>query len=110
MPDHKTLRQLFEDRCWEHYLAERQRRDLPGDVPDEQPTREQLFWLQPDGRYGVLAFNTAWQGWCWAIECFGEPVAQIVAIGQYEFPGLQWLSADHSFREPIGSLLCAIKE
>jgi len=34
-----------------------------------------------------------------------EPVAQIIAIGQYEFPALEWFSADHSFRAPIGSLL-----
>jgi len=34
-----------------------------------------------------------------------EPVAQIIALGQYEFPGLEWLSADHSFRAPIGTLL-----
>jgi hypothetical protein len=32
-------------------------------------------------------------------------VAQIIALGQYEFPGLEWLSADHSFRAPIGTLL-----
>ena len=34
-----------------------------------------------------------------------EPVAKIIAVGQYEFPALEWLSADHSFRAPIGSLL-----
>ena len=37
----------------------------------------------------------------------GEPVAQVVAIGQYEFPGLEWMSADHSFRAPIGTKLYA---
>jgi hypothetical protein len=36
-----------------------------------------------------------------------EAVAQIIALGQYEFPGLEWLSADHSFRAPIGTLLYA---
>ena len=24
---------------------------------------EALFWKQPDGSYGVLAFNSAWWGW-----------------------------------------------
>ncbi len=34
-----------------------------------------------------------------------EPVAKIISSGPADFPLLQWLSADHSFREPIGSLL-----
>lgn len=73
MADHEPTRQAFEDRCWQHYMAERQRRDMPGDVVDEFPTREQLFWRQPGGAYGVLMFNAAWQGWCWALE---DKVAQ----------------------------------
>lgn len=67
MADHEPTRQRFEDRCWQHYMAERERRDMPGDVVDEFPTREQLFWRMTDGRYGVLMFNAAWQGWCWAM-------------------------------------------
>ena len=36
-----------------------------------------------------------------------EPVAKIISSGPADFPLLQWLSADLSFREPIGSLLYA---
>lgn len=71
MADHEATRQRFEDRCWQHYMAERERRDLPGDVVDEFPTREQLFWRQPGGAYGVLMFNAAWLAWCWALDDFG---------------------------------------
>lgn len=37
----------------------------------------------------------------------GEAVAQIVSSGPANMPLLQWLSADHSFRAPIGSRLFA---
>ena len=38
-----------------------------------------------------------------------EPVAEIVGTGgTANMPLLQWLSADHSFRAPIGSMLYAI--
>ncbi len=38
-----------------------------------------------------------------------EPVAQIVGTGgTANLPLLQWLSADHSFRAPIGSTLYAL--
>jgi len=67
MADHEHTRRRFEDHCWQHYMAERERRDMPGDVPDAFPTREQLFWRMPDGRYGVLMFNAAWLAWCWAM-------------------------------------------
>jgi hypothetical protein len=36
-----------------------------------------------------------------------EPVARIVSSGPNNFPLLQWLSPEHSFRAPIGSLLYA---
>ncbi len=36
-----------------------------------------------------------------------EPVARIVSSGPHDFPLLEWLSADHSFRAPIGSMLYA---
>lgn len=32
-------------------------------------------------------------------------VARVVSSGPHDFPLLQWLSADHSFRAPIGSTL-----
>lgn len=59
--------QAFEDRCWEHYLAERARRTMPGDV-EGAPTREGLFWRREDGSYGVLAFNTAWMAYQWGMQ------------------------------------------
>jgi len=38
-----------------------------------------------------------------------EPVAEIVGTGgTANMPLLQWLSADHSFRAPIGSMLYAL--
>jgi len=36
-----------------------------------------------------------------------EPVAQVVSTGAMDLPLLQWMSADHSFRVPIGTLLYA---
>ena len=36
-----------------------------------------------------------------------EPVAQVVSSGHWELPCLQWMSADHSFRAPIGTKLFA---
>lgn len=66
--------QAFEDRCWEHYLAERARRTIPGDVEGE-PTREGLFWRREGGLYGVLAFNTAWMAYQWGMQAvLTEPV------------------------------------
>lgn len=80
--------QAFEDRCWEHYLAERARRTMPGDVEGE-PTREGLFWREADGRYGVLAFNTAWQAYQWGLEATkaqGVPDGlTLAAIGHKHF-------------------------
>lgn len=61
-------RPAFEARCWQHYLAERAKRPLLGDVEDEQPIRQQLFWREVDGTYGVKMFNAAWMAWCWAHE------------------------------------------
>ena len=39
----------------------------------------------------------------------GEPVAKITVTEQYKFPLLEWLSADHSFREPIGTKLYSLE-
>lgn len=48
-------------------------------------------------------------GWTFAPDGPAEqpqPVARIVSSGPYaDMPQLQWLSADHSFRAPIGTLL-----
>lgn len=68
--------QAFENRCWEHYLAERARRTLPGDV-DGEPTREGLFWRREDGSYGVLAFNTAWMAYQWGMQALRAQVTEL---------------------------------
>ena len=34
-----------------------------------------------------------------------EPVAKVISSGKWDFPNLQWLSANHSLETPIGSLL-----
>ena len=34
-----------------------------------------------------------------------DPVAKVVSSGTFNMPILQWLSADHSFRVPIGTML-----
>jgi len=36
-----------------------------------------------------------------------EPVAKVVSSGEYDFPMLQWLSANHSLDTKVGSLLYA---
>lgn len=72
--------QAFEDRCWEHYLAERARRTMPGDVEGE-PTREGLFWRRDDGLYGVLAFNTAWMAYQWGMQAvLTEPFGCVTVV------------------------------
>ena len=35
------------------------------------------------------------------------PVAKVISSGPADFPCLQWLSAEHSFQTPIGSMLYA---
>lgn len=61
---HESLeRSAFEDACWQKYLDERARRKIDGDVADEHPDRQQLFWRKADGKYGVAAFEAAWWGW-----------------------------------------------
>lgn len=56
-------RRAFEEACWQKYLAERARRRIDGDVADEHPDRQQLFWRKADGKYYVTAFEAAWWGW-----------------------------------------------
>lgn len=70
------LRAAFEDRAFQLYLAQRATRRLIGDVNDEHPTREQLFWRQSDGTYGVLAFNTAWVAFQWGVEYGSQATAR----------------------------------
>lgn len=77
MLDYEYSRSAFEDRCWQHYLAQRRRfaelgGKMDGDV-DGEPTRESLFWRTASGQYGVQQFNAAWQAWCWAMAHSGKP-------------------------------------
>jgi len=69
------LRTAFEDRAFQHYLEQRAMRRLEGDVSDEHPTRDQLFWCHPDGTYGVLAFNIAWIAFQWGAEHAAQATA-----------------------------------
>jgi hypothetical protein len=40
-------------------------------------------------------------------EIKAEPLARVIAEGQYEFPRIEWLSADHSLRHtPMYLLYC----
>ena len=51
------MQKLFEDAAWVlHCERAEMRKEPPG-------TRDDLFWKQPDGSYGVLMFNAAWWGW-----------------------------------------------
>ena len=49
----------------------------------------------------ALAFHTALSD----LEPEQEPVAKVVSSGEYDFPMLQWISANHSLDTAIGSLL-----
>ena len=54
-------RQAFEVAAYRRYRAQKALGLLVGDDGDGTP--EGLFWKQPSGEYGVLAFNAAWWGW-----------------------------------------------
>lgn len=70
------IRKAFEDRAFQLYLEQRAMRELPGDVDDEHPTREQLFWRMPDGTYGVRQFVAAWIAFQWGVEHGSQATAQ----------------------------------
>jgi hypothetical protein len=55
-------REAFEVAAYDHYLAERAKRDIPGDF-EVPTTREGLLWRHPNGSYGVLLYNAAWWAW-----------------------------------------------
>ena len=46
------IQQAWEQRC-----------DRAERVGEPTGERDDLFWKQPDGSYGVLMFNAAWWGW-----------------------------------------------
>jgi len=54
------LRTAFEDAAFALYLERFAAADPAGEHTPY--TREQLFWLEPDGTYGVRANNMAWWG------------------------------------------------
>lgn len=89
--DFEHTRPAFEERCWQHYLSERAVRTMPGDVDDEHPVREQLFWKLPGtDTYGVKMFNAAWMAWCWAlsdaIEGLNRTTRRLLAEDQVNYP------------------------
>lgn len=75
--NYEQHRPVFEQRCHEHYLAERKRRNIPDDV-DTPMAVEQLCWRHTDGRYGVHHINSAWAGFCWGLEQVA-PVAPVLS-------------------------------
>lgn len=61
-------RELFEEAVFDHYRAIKA---AGWSNPDEgDMTRESLFWLQPDGLYGVVNLNAAWWAWQKSAERF----------------------------------------
>lgn len=59
-----ALRQEFEGKAYAHYLKRKAAGELDPNAEGDG-SREALFWKQPDGSYGVLLFNAAWQGFKW---------------------------------------------
>ena len=43
-----------------------------------------------------------------ALKAPQEPVARVVSSGEYNFPCLEWISANHSLGTPIGTMLYAL--
>lgn len=56
-PDRKS----FEDAVFAHY----QRLKVGGwtSLDEGDFSRESLFWLQPNGQYGIRSVEAAWWGW-----------------------------------------------
>jgi len=57
-------RQEFEDAAYAHYLKRKEAGELDPSAEGDG-SRESMFWKTPDGSYGVLMFNAAWQGFRW---------------------------------------------
>lgn len=62
------LRQDFEDKCLLRMRLKRDAGQFIGADNGAEVTRESLFWRRPDGQYGVLMFNAAWQGYQWGAQ------------------------------------------
>ena len=55
-------RTAFEEAAYQHYLRRKEAGKIDPNAQGDG-TREALFWKQPNGEYGVLAFNSAFWGW-----------------------------------------------
>ena len=67
MSDHKettqhATRPQFEDATWVHYQGLKARGWSAPEEGDPN-SRESLFWLEPNGQYGVRSVEAAWRGW-----------------------------------------------
>lgn len=60
------MMQQFEDAAWELHVERCAKRGEP------TGTRDDLFWKQEDGSYGVLMFNAAWLGWQAALKAVAK--------------------------------------
>jgi hypothetical protein len=60
------MQKIFEDAAWQLHVERCAKR---GESPG---TRDDLFWKQADGSYGVLMFNAAWWGWQAAVEVLSD--------------------------------------
>lgn len=63
-----AMRQDFERRCMDHFNAKRAAGVKIIDDNGAPATPEALFWKNPDGSYGVQAFNVAWVAYRWGFE------------------------------------------
>lgn len=63
-----AMRQDFERRCLAHFQAKREAGVKIIDDNGSPATSEALFWKNPDGSYGVAAFNVAWIAYRWGFE------------------------------------------
>ena len=55
-------RPQFEDACWAHYQGLKAR-GWSHPAEGDPNSRESLFWLEPNGQYGVRQIEAAWRGW-----------------------------------------------
>ena len=55
-------RPQFEDSIWQHYQGLKAKGWAAPEEGDPS-SRESLFWLEPNGQYGVRSVEAAWRGW-----------------------------------------------
>lgn len=56
-------REAFENAAYAHYQAQRAAGHFDEQAEEGDGSRTSLFWMTPDGNYGVRMFNAAWWGW-----------------------------------------------